>query len=117
MLPDVYDPSMGHAPVDEMRRLVPYITIGLIRGMAEGAIEHRLTHLVTVMEPTLVRLLQRFGFYFDKVGPLIPLYGWRQPCARSLADLMRGVEAERPDVWEVVTDRGRLWEELRAYDK
>lgn len=117
VLPDVYDPTMGHVPVDEMRRLVPYITIGLIRGMVEGAVEHRMTHLVTVMEPTLVRLLQRFGIYFDKVGPLIPLFGWRQPCARSLTDLMRGVETERPDVWEIVSDRGRLWEELQAYDK
>lgn len=117
MLPDIYDPSMGHVPVDEVRRLVPYITLGLIQGVVEAAVENRLTHWVTVMEPTLVRLLQRFGIYFDKVGPLIALYGWRQPCARRLTDLLRDVEAERPDVWDILTDRGRLWDELRSYDK
>lgn len=117
-VPDVYDPNMGRTPdQSEVRRLVPYITLGLMQGVVTSLVDNRLTHCATVMEPTLVRLLQRFGLFFDRQGPLIALYGWRQPCSRRLKDLLGQCMAERRDVWEIITDGGRLWDELVSYDR
>lgn len=116
IMPDVYDPRMGKMPKDdEVRRLVPYITIGLLQGIVHGMLKHRLSYVSMVTEPTLLRLLQRFGIYFETLGPLVPLYGWRQPCGRELCDLLHDVHAERPDVWDILTDRGRLSRELETY--
>lgn len=116
IVPDVYDPRMGQPPKDdEVRRLVPYITIGLLQGIFHAMIKHRLSYVTMVTEPTLLRLLQRFGIYFQALGPLVPLYGWRQPCGRELRDLQADVAAERPDVWDILTDRGRLCRDLLAY--
>lgn len=116
IVPDIYDPRMGRVPKgDEVRRLVPYITIGLLQGIFHGMIKHRLSYVSMVTEPTLLRLLQRFGIYFETLGPLVPLYGWRQPCGREALSLLDDVRAERPDVWDILTDRGRLSRELAAY--
>lgn len=116
MVPDIYDPRMGdQANSDEVRRLVPYITIGLLQGTFQAVVKHRLTHVCSVMEPTLVRLLQRFGIYFDTLGPLVPLYGWRQPCVRGCVDLLEGVRQVRPDVYEILSDHGRLARQLLSY--
>lgn len=117
-MPDVHDPEMGRVPDQaEVRRLVPYITLGLMQGVVTALVQNRLTHCATVMEPTLVRLLQRFGLYFDRQGPLVALHGWRQPCTRRLRELLFQCGQERRDVWDIITDGGRLWEDLTAYDR
>src|SRR3546814_18883719 len=64
------------------------------------------------MEPTLLRLLSRLGIYFDPIGPLVDYHGRRQPCYIKVSTLLARVARERPDVWEVLTDRGRHWDAL-----
>ena len=39
---------------------------------------------------------------------MIDYHGRRQPCHADLATLIEGVRLHRPDVWEVITDDGRL---------
>jgi hypothetical protein len=58
------------------------------------------------MEPGLLRLLSRFGIHFAPLGPLVEYHGIRQPCIAEIRELIARVEEERPDVWEVITDRG-----------
>jgi N-acyl amino acid synthase of PEP-CTERM/exosortase system len=60
------------------------------------------------MEPTLLRMLQRLGIYFENMGPVVDYHGQRQPCFCSVDDLLATTWEQRPDVWSLVTDDGRL---------
>ncbi len=96
----------------EERRLRPYVTLGLIRGLLRMSIDHGVRHWAIVVEPPLLRLLKTLGFVFLEIGPLVEHHGLRQPCHADLARLLEGVRRLRPDVWDVVTERGRLWRAL-----
>jgi N-acyl amino acid synthase of PEP-CTERM/exosortase system len=96
----------------EERRLMPYVTLGLIRGLLRMSIDHGVRHWAIVVEPPLLRLLKTLGFVFQEIGPLVEHHGLRQPCHSDLARLLEGVRRLRPDVWDVVTERGRLWRAL-----
>ena len=102
----------ARARAAEERRLMPYITLGLIRGLVRMSVEHRVLHWAIVVEPPLLRLLKSLGFVFQALGPLVQHHGVRQPCHSDLARLLEGVRRLRPDVWDVVTERGRLWRAL-----
>jgi N-acyl amino acid synthase of PEP-CTERM/exosortase system len=60
------------------------------------------------MEPALLRLLSRFGIYFSPIGPMVNYHGMRQPCHTNVERLLERVHKERIDVWEIITDNGRL---------
>ena len=102
----------ARARAAEERRLMPYVTLGLIRGLVRMSVEHGVRHWAIVVEPPLLRLLKTLGFVFQEIGPLVEHHGVRQPCHSDLKQLLEGVRRLRPDVWEVVTDRGRLWRAL-----
>jgi len=88
--------------------LARYATLGLIRGLIGSSIDHGITHWCLVVEPALLRFLGGLGFHFEPLGPVVEYHGVRQPCHADLATLIQGVLRERPDVWEVITDDGRL---------
>jgi len=96
-------------PAFDMRREMPRITLGLITAALRLAFSSGITHVCAVMEPSLLRLLSRFGVHFELLGPQVEYHGWRQPCYAMLHTLMEGVELERYDAWEAITERGRLW--------
>ena len=88
--------------------LARYATLGLIRSLVEASIDNGVSHWCLVVEPALLRFLAILGLKFHAVGPLVEHHGRRQPCHADLAMLLDGVRARRPDVWEVITDAGRL---------
>lgn len=93
------------------RRLVmPCITLGLMKGVISMSVEHGITDLYAVMEPSLLRLLSRFAIYFKPMGPLVDYHGLRQPCHVNLETLLERIKMGRPDVWDMVTDEGRILE-------
>lgn len=94
---------------DEARRLLPHITLGLFAGIVRMSADEGITHWYAVMEPTLLRLLGRFGIYFDTIGPLVQHHGWRQPAIGEIDSVLAGIYSKRPEVWEIVTDCGRFW--------
>lgn len=94
------------------RRILPHMTLGLIESLVRMSVQHHVSYWCAVMEPTLLRLLSRLGIYFDPIGPLVDYHGRRQPCYIKLTTLLARVARERPDVWEVLTDRGRHWQAL-----
>ena len=94
---------------EEWRKLLFHLPLGLIKSCVEMSAREGITHWAAVMEPALLRLLTRLGIYFNPLGPLVNHHGRRQPCWADLDALLRRVFAERPDVWDVITDRGRLW--------
>ncbi len=75
----------------DARRLAPHMTLGLFRGVATLASAHGVTHLCAAMAPALLRLLERFGLDFERVGPPLEYHGLRQPCIAELDSLRRGL--------------------------
>jgi N-acyl amino acid synthase of PEP-CTERM/exosortase system len=92
----------------ELRRLFPHVSLGLIKVALELSIPFRIRYVCAVMEPTLLRLLTKFGILFQSLGDTVDYHGKRQPCYANIAELLARVKVERPEVWEVITDRGRL---------
>lgn len=62
------------------RRVMPHVTLGLLRGLYNLSVRHGVTHLCAVMEPALIRLLARIGVRFEPIGPAVQFHGVRQPC-------------------------------------
>jgi N-acyl amino acid synthase of PEP-CTERM/exosortase system len=98
-----------HELAEDLRRVIPYFTLGLFTVALQLGLAHKTTHVCAVMEPALLRLVARFGFHFHPLGPIVDYHGQRQPCFNTVEALIGGVEAERPDFWNVITDCGRLW--------
>jgi N-acyl amino acid synthase of PEP-CTERM/exosortase system len=82
------------------RRMVPYITFGLIRGVLEICLESGIEHICAVMEPALIRILGRFGLHFEQIGDLVEHHGMRQPCVARLEDLVNRNRMDSTLLWQ-----------------
>lgn len=60
-----------------------------------------LTHVLAAMEPSLVRLLRRFGFKFQEIGEAVDYFGLVKPYVLSLEDFEQAIEKACPDLREV----------------
>jgi N-acyl amino acid synthase of PEP-CTERM/exosortase system len=96
---DVGFPHTTANPEGGERRLMPHITLGLLRGVFDICSDHRITHLAAVMEPALIRLLGRLGLDFTPVGGLVEHHGLRQPCIARLADLIHDSRDSESLLW------------------
>ncbi len=98
------------APVESapLRRLMPYLSIGLMQGVLRLSLQHGVTHLCAIIDPCLLRLLGRFGLHFHAVGEPIDYHGLRQPCFAELEELIESAAKEQPDIWAVSTENGGL---------
>lgn len=93
---DAVDPAVAE------KRLMPHITLGLIRGILAICLDYEITLLAAVMEPALLRILARLGLEFAPLGPLVQYHGFRQPCAADIADLIRGARQRCGLLWQYV---------------
>ena len=93
---------------DDTRRLMLEVTLGLFRAVLIMSIEHHVSHWCAVMEPSLLRLLSRFGIDFNRLGGLVDYHGWRQPCFGKVEDILSLAYERRRETWSLVTDAGRL---------
>lgn len=93
LYPDV-DADLSAA---DARRLAPHMTLGLFRGVATLATAHGVTHLCAAMAPALLRLLERFGLAFARLGDPIEYHGLRQPCIAELTALREGLSRSREE--------------------
>ena len=87
------------------RRLMPFITLGLLRGVFAICLEYNITHLAAVMEPPLIRILRRLGLDFTPIGELVEHHGVRQPCIARLADLVQQSHEINSLVWQYAGTR------------
>jgi N-acyl amino acid synthase of PEP-CTERM/exosortase system len=94
-------------------RNLPYITLGLFAAIVRLSEAQGITHWMAVMEPALLRLLQRFGIRFKHVGHTVNYHGRRKPVFDEAANVLEGIKRERPDVWAFITDEGRYSVERR----
>ena len=82
------------------------IRLGLMQGVVRASLELGLTHWCAIMEPTLLRLLQRSSVYFQSLGPLVEHHGLRQPAWLEISDVLDHARYEQPETWNYVTRRG-----------
>jgi N-acyl amino acid synthase of PEP-CTERM/exosortase system len=92
---------------DGGRRTYPHIAVGLFKAILAMSTEHEVTHWYAVMEPSLLRLLGRFGIAFTPVGPLVDYHGTRQPCIAVADDVLSSLRRQRPEIWDFVTAERR----------
>lgn len=90
------------------RRVIPHISLGLMQSALAMATEGGITHIYAIMEPALLRMLRHLGIHFVHIGPVVDYHGRRQPCFCEIETLLATTWKKRPDVWEVLTDGGRL---------
>lgn len=98
----------GGPPAGVSGRIIPLMTLGLMTAALQIGVEHGMTHACAVVEPPLLRLLARHSMQLHPIGPLVQHHGLRQPCWFEVASLLDTLRAQRPDIWQVVTDNGRL---------
>lgn len=92
----------------DLRRIIPYMALGLFAGILEVVTKHQLTHLCAVIDPALLRMLRRLHLHFPPVGPLVDFHGLRQPVFVSTRQLYDGMMA-LPDAYLRIVNRdGRL---------
>jgi len=100
------DRAAGQGTLGE--RLLPYMSLGLIRGLVRLSMQHGITHWCLAAEPSLLRRLRGFGLHFRTAGPLVEHRGLRQICYADLAELLSRAHAERPEFWDIITVGGFL---------
>ena len=78
---------------------MPFITLGLMKGVFDICRDHEISHLAVVMEPPLIRILRRFGLDFMPIGGLVEHHGLRQPCIARMADLIEHSRESETLLW------------------
>ncbi|HTQ11450.1 MAG TPA: PEP-CTERM/exosortase system-associated acyltransferase [Fimbriimonadaceae bacterium] len=91
------------ADVERERRLLPYLTYGLLRAILHMSAENDITHVCAVMEPALLRLVGHLGFEFELLGSPVAYHGTRQPCFGSIARIIEKVRWKNPGLWRYMT--------------
>jgi N-acyl amino acid synthase of PEP-CTERM/exosortase system len=87
---------------NELRRLVPHMSLGLMRGVCLVAAQHGIENVCAAMSPPLLRLLERFGLVFERLGPLIEYHGLRQPCVADGERLLAGMAARHREYYQLI---------------
>lgn len=97
-----------YTDTDGGQRALPYISLGLFSAIVKMSVKHGVTHWLAVMEPTLLRLLKRYGIAFEHVGATVEYHGRRRPVFTEAASLLDGIRRQRPDVWDLITESGKF---------
>jgi len=97
-----------HCWNDDERRSFPVITLALVACLVRMTVEHGVTHWYAVMEPSLIRYLNKLGMHFTPIGPISDYHGQRIPCIIKVQDLIDGVNEKDQQEWELITDGGRF---------
>lgn len=109
--------AVGRIPTQDLEyssKLLPYMSLGLIRGLVRLSMEHGVTHWCLAAEPSLLRRLRSFGLHFLNAGPLVEHRGLRQVCYANLQELLARAKSEHPEFWDVITVGGFLLSDLLA---
>lgn len=82
------------------RRVRPEIVLGLYKNMYQTSKRKGITHWLAAMENTLMRVLGRFDFKFDPIGPQIDYYGPVIPFIAVVSDIEKRVAEHKPELFQ-----------------
>ncbi len=93
------------------KRIVRYLSVGLMAGVVKLAIQSDRTILFAVMEPFLIRNLRRIGWDFPYIDEPVDYHGQRHPCGLpSLYDAFVTMKNVNPASWQIITEGGQTQE-------
>ena len=92
------------------KRTFPHITLALIACFIKASYENDIHYLYATMEPSLIRFMSALGIHFIKIGPPADYHGERWPTVIKITDLLNGVAEKNPALWDLLTDKGRLFQ-------
>jgi N-acyl amino acid synthase of PEP-CTERM/exosortase system len=95
---------VDHPAVDD-RRIIPHMALGLMALAFRMSTQANMEYFCAIMEPTLIRLLARFGIRWQEIGAPIEYHGLRQPCIGRIDTMAATVALERPDIWDFISSR------------
>lgn len=81
------DGVAAQRPRHNRRRHRPDIVVGLYKSLYQESKRHGITHWIAAMEPGLLKLLRRFYFSFEPIGPEVDYYGPVRPYIVSLESI------------------------------
>jgi N-acyl-L-homoserine lactone synthetase len=84
------------------------LRLALMRGVLQASIEAGVTHWCAIMEASLFRLLRQVGVDFIPIGAPIVYNGVRRAAVAEIAEVLVQSRDERPELWNYVTEDGRL---------
>lgn len=93
---------------DNNRRRFPHPMLAIAVGIIRTCIQHNITHWFSVMEPALNRLLSIYDLQLGPIGPLANYHGPRRPYYADIRKVLERMYTNNPQVWELVTDHGRV---------
>lgn len=111
------DPDAYVGPLNNGKRLIPHVTLGLFAAIVRMSAQNDITHWYAVMEPSLLRLLTRFGIEFTPIGEPVDYHGLRQPCFGAVDQVLEGIWHKREDVWQLITTNGSDWPSPAEYSR
>lgn len=90
------------------KRIVRFLSVGLMAGILEIAAERGYPIMFAVMEPFLIRNLKKIGFEFPFVDAAVDYHGLRHPCGLpSLYDAFVTMKEVSPSSWQIISRGGR----------
>jgi N-acyl amino acid synthase of PEP-CTERM/exosortase system len=89
------------------RRRFPHVGLALVVGIVQMCAAHKIDHWLSVMNPSLNRLLSYFGSDLNAVGPFGDYHGMRRPYYIKLIDVLAKMYQGHRDVWELMTENGK----------
>ena len=87
------------------RRNFPHPILALAVATLRMALEHRITHFFSLMEPALSRLLKKLKFRFKPIGPIVEYHGQRQPYFGIVEEILDGIYKENHELWELIVEK------------
>lgn len=92
----------------DMRRVIPYMALGLFTGVLELVMQRGLTHVSAIIDPALLRMIRRLHMRFEPVGGLVDFHGRRQPVFAATKELYGGMKKLPPEHLKIVNKNGTL---------
>ena len=81
---DALDRRPINRAINNRRQHRPDIVVGLYKSLYQESKRQGITHWLAAMEPGLLKLLRRFYFNFESIGPEVDYYGPVRPYIVSL---------------------------------
>ncbi len=75
------------------------IVLGLYKAMYQISKRQGITHWFVAIERSLLRLLRRYKFTFEPIGPEVDYYGPVTPYMADIAEIEKKVSSECPDLF------------------
>jgi len=86
---------------------LPLLILGLFKAVLDMSRGNGISSLLALVEPALLRLLNRYGIRFQSFGPLIDFYGKRQPVFDTIPLILQEMRCLNLEVWDFITEGGK----------